>query len=89
VAIGVTTACPVGSSGQQSYTNAAQGQSTVGNGVFTPTCDGRRHTVEVRVQASQGLFRPGSAQGIAFAFVAEGGDSFSGIDEHPVEIATT
>ncbi len=58
-------------------------------GTFTPTCDGLRHTVNVGIQASQGLFRPGSAQGIAFAFVEEGGNSFSGIDEHPIEIVTT
>ncbi len=82
VLIDVTAACPVGSSGQQSYVNVSQGQTTSGNGFYVPTCDGQRHTFTVNVQASQGLFQPGGAHGITFAFVQAGGQSFAGIDEN-------
>lgn len=83
VLIDVTTACPVGATGQQSYVNVSQGQAS-GNGFYVPTCDGQRHTVTVRVQASQGLFQVGSARGFTFAFVGGG----SGIDENQMQIVT-
>lgn len=88
VSIDVTTACPVGSTGQQSYVNVSQGQQAFGNGTFVPTCDGLRHTSTVLVQASQGLYQAGSARALSFAFVEEGGDSFSGIDDRPIELVT-
>jgi hypothetical protein len=87
VLIDVTTACPVGASGQQSYVNVSQGRAT-GNGFYTPTCDGQRHTVTVRVPASQGLFQTGSARGFTFAFIEAGGNSFSGIGERDIQIVT-
>jgi hypothetical protein len=86
VLIDVTAACPVGATGQQSYVNVSQGQAS-GNGVYVPTCDGQRHTFTVRAQTSQALFQPGSAQGLTFAFVAVGGDSFSGVDEQQIQIS--
>ncbi len=67
--------------------NVSQGQ-TSGNGTYVPTCDGQRHTVTVRVQASQGSFQPGSAQALTFAFAEAGGNSFSGIDENAIQIVT-
>jgi hypothetical protein len=85
VLINVTTACPVGSNGQESYVNVSQGQA-LGNGTYLPICDGQLHTVTVRVQAAQGLFRLGSARALSFAFVEEGGDSFSGVDDNPIQI---
>ncbi|HEY3209510.1 MAG TPA: hypothetical protein VGL18_06895 [Actinomycetota bacterium] len=85
VSIDVTVACPVGSNGQQSYVNVSQGEAS-GNGNYVPICDGQGHTFNVRVQAFQGLFRVGSAQALTFAFVEEGGDSFSGIDDAPIQI---
>jgi hypothetical protein len=88
VSIDVTVACPVGSNGQQSYVNVSQGQAS-GNGFYVPTCDGQRHTVTVTVQASQGLYQPGSAQALTFAFVEEGGDSFSGVDDNQIQIVAT
>jgi hypothetical protein len=85
VSIDVTVACPVGSNGQQSYVNVSQGQAS-GNGNYVPTCDGQGHTFTVRVQAFQGLFQVGSARALTFAFVEEGGDSFSGVDDAPIQI---
>jgi hypothetical protein len=87
VLIGVTTACPVGANGQQSYVNVSQGQ-TSGNGSYVPVCDGRRHTFTVRVQASQGVFQAGNAQALTFANVEHGGNGFSGVDESPIQIVT-
>jgi hypothetical protein len=86
VLIDVTAACPVGATGQQSYVNVSQGQA-VGNGLYVPTCDGQHHTFTVKVQTSQALFQPGSAESLTFAFVAVGSDSFSGIDEQQIQIS--
>jgi len=88
VLIDVTTACPVGSTGQQSYVNVSQGQAS-GNGFYVPVCDGREHTFTVSVQASQGVFQPGSAQALTFAFVEEGGDSFAGVDDGQIQIVAS
>lgn len=86
VLIDVSTACPLGPSGQQSYVNVYQGPAS-GNGFFVPTCDGHPHTFTVRVEASQGLFRAGSANGDAVAIVEHGGDVFFGENTHPIQIA--
>jgi len=86
--IEVTVACPVGASGQQSYVNISQGPAS-GFGFFVPTCDGQPHTFTVRVQASQGLFQAGSAQGSAFVVVEAGGDVFFGEDNQPMQIIAT
>jgi hypothetical protein len=85
VLIDVTVACPVGATGQQSNLVVSQGQ-VYGTGSYVPTCDGQRHTFSVTAQASQGLFQPGSAQALTFAFVEAGGNSFSGVDDGPIEI---
>ncbi|MGH3103703.1 MAG: hypothetical protein ACRDN6_06370 [Gaiellaceae bacterium] len=87
VLIDVTTACPVGANGQQSFVNVSQGQ-TSGNGSYLPMCDGRRHTFTVRVQASQGVFQAGNAQALTFANIEHGGNGFSGVDESPIQIVT-
>jgi hypothetical protein len=87
VLLDVTTACAVGASGQQSYVNVSQGQ-TSGNGNYVPVCNGQSHTETVRVPASQGLYQPGTARGFSFAFVEFGGNSFSGIGERDIQIVT-
>jgi hypothetical protein len=87
VLIAVTAACPVGSVGQQSYVTVSQGQAR-GTGFYEPICDGKGHIFNVRVPASQVLFRLGSAQALTFAFVEEGGDSFSGVDDQTIQIVS-
>jgi hypothetical protein len=84
--VDVTVGCPVGASGQQSFVTVTQ-SPTSGQGTFVPTCDGQQHTFTVRVQATQGLFQAGSAQGSAFVVIAEGGDLFFGEDNRPVQIS--
>jgi hypothetical protein len=84
VLIDVTTACPVGANGQQSYVNISQGQTSA-NGTYVPVCDGSRHTFTVRVQ---GVFQPGNAQALTFANVEHGGNGFSGVDESAIQIVT-
>lgn len=88
VSIEVTTACHAGATGGQSYVTITQSPVS-GTGVFVPTCDGQPHTFEVTVQASQGLFQAGTAQGSAFVTAQVGGDLFFGEDNHPVEIVMT
>jgi hypothetical protein len=88
VLLDVTTACPVGANGLQSYANVSQSQAS-GNGFYTPTCDGQRHTSNVTVPASQGMYQAGTARGFTFAFIEHGGNSFSGIDENQLQIVTT
>lgn len=88
VVIDVTVACPLGASGQQSYVNVSQGQTTTGNGTYVPICDGQDHVFSVRVQASQGVYQAGSAQALTFANVEHGGNGFSGVDESPVSIVS-
>jgi len=88
VVMEITVACPVGATGQQSYVNVSQGQTTSGNGAYVPTCDGQRHTLAVRVQAFQGVYEPGNAQALTFANVERAGIGFSGVDESPVQIVS-
>jgi hypothetical protein len=88
VSIEVTTACHAGAAGGQSYVTITQSPVS-GTGTFVPTCDGQRHTFDVTVPASEGLFRAGIAQGSAFATAQVGGDLFFGEDNHPVEIVMT
>jgi hypothetical protein len=85
VTIEVTVACPVGSTGEQSYVNVQQGQAS-GFGFYVPSCDGQPHTFTVAVQASQGLYQVGGAHSTAFAFVGAGGDVFFGDTTHPIQI---
>jgi hypothetical protein len=83
--VGVSTACPLGASGAQSHVSISQG-NVVGSGTFTPVCDGTQHGIGLTVTASQGTFQVGLADGIAEAFVQEGGDTFSGVDQGAIEI---
>jgi hypothetical protein len=85
VSIDVTTACPVGATGQQSYVNVSQGQVS-GAGFFVPVCDGLRHTVTVTVRASQRVYKAGSGRALSFAFVEADGNSFAGVDDQPIQI---
>jgi hypothetical protein len=88
VLIDVTVACPAGASGQESYVNVSQDQTTSGNGTYVPVCDGQPHTFTVRVQASRGVYETGNAQALTFANVEHGGIGFSGVDESPVQIVS-
>jgi hypothetical protein len=88
VRIDVTVTCPMISAGQG-------GQITVfqfpvgGRATFGPTaCDGVPHTQSVRVPASGGLFRAGTAEIEAFASIVEGGDIFPGSDIRTIQIVS-
>jgi hypothetical protein len=86
VQIDVSVTCPVSSNGRGGQVNIYQGQAA-GRGSFGPTpCDGLPHTLGVRVETSQGLFRVGSAEAEAFASVEEGGDIFPGADLRTIQI---
>jgi len=87
VRIEVTVTCPPSSIGRGGgvtiYQNPAAGSGSFG---ATP-CDWLPHTVSARVEASQGSFQVGSAEGFASAAVEEGGDIFWGSDDFvPVQI---
>jgi hypothetical protein len=80
--IDVTVACPVGSTGQQSTVFLYPSQ-----GFYVPTCDGHSHTFSVRIEGSQGLWRPGPTTVDAVTVVEEGGDRFVGWDlRHTVQL---
>lgn len=81
VVIGVTVACPVGTTGLESRVNVSQSGLVSGNGTYTPICDGSRHTFAVRVEASRGVYQPGIAQALTFADVEFEGMVFSGVDD--------
>jgi hypothetical protein len=90
VSIDLTVACPVGAIGLAS-SDVSVGQDQAGvfaGGVanYVPTCDGQRHTLTIRVPATQGLFRPGSALATTFAAVEGGGNPFLGVDQRTIQI---
>jgi hypothetical protein len=92
VLIDVTVACPAGATGLPS-SDVIIGQDQPGGlaaGVanYVPICDGQRHTLTLRVQASQGLFRTGSALATTFAAVEAGGNEFLGVDQKTIQIVT-
>jgi hypothetical protein len=87
VLIDIAVACPVGATGQESYVNISQGQ-TSGNGTYLPICDGRQHTFTVRVEASRGAYQPGSAQALTFANIEHEGIGTAGVDDGPIQIVT-
>lgn len=88
VFIDITVACPVGANGQSSsYANVAQGDEG-GRANYVPVCDGRPHTLSIRVPAVRGVFHVGSARAATFADVEhEGCNCFSEFDESEVQIA--
>jgi hypothetical protein len=88
VQIDVTVACPVGANGRLSAVNVSQGQTASGNGSYTPICDGQQHTFAVRVPASQGVYKVGDARALTFANVEHRGNSFTGVDDSPVQIVS-
>jgi hypothetical protein len=49
--------------------------------VGTPICDGSRHTFDVDVLASQGVYQPGTAQALTFPDVEMGGSVFTDVDD--------
>lgn len=88
VALAVTVACPNGTNGLRSSLNVSQAGQVTGNGSYVPVCDGSNHTFEVRVQASGGVYRPGTAQALTFADVEFAGNVFSGVDDGAVQIVS-
>lgn len=88
VVIGVTVACPVGTTGRQSSLNVSQSGRVSGNGSYLPVCDGAPHTFNVRVQASRGAYQAGPAQALTFADVEHEGSVFSGVDDGTIEIVS-
>jgi hypothetical protein len=86
VRVDVTVTCPVAAVGQGGQISVYDGH-VAGTGFFGPTpCDTLPHTISVRVPASQGSFRAGSAQAEAFASVEEGGDSFPSSEIRIIQI---
>ena len=81
VVIGVTVACPVGTTGRRSGLNISQSGRTSGNGFYVPVCDGTAHTFSIRVEASTGVYQAGIAQALTFADVEHDGRVFSGVDD--------
>jgi hypothetical protein len=81
VVLDVSVACPAGTTGLQSSLVVAQAGQTMGSATYVPVCDGARHTFTVRVQASQGVYRPGVAQAVTFATIDYAGQTFYGIDD--------
>lgn len=86
--IAVTVACPVGTNGLESRLNVSQSGLTSGNGTYTPSCDGTRHTFDVRVRASDGVYRPGEAVALTFADIEFQGEIFYGVDEGPIQLVS-
>jgi hypothetical protein len=85
VLIDVTAACPASSAGQLSDVSVFKYPAN-GTGTFTPTCDGRPHTVTVTVPAANGAFSVGSGFASSTVRVQENGVTYSGRDFHDVEI---
>jgi hypothetical protein len=80
VVLGVTVACPVGTTGLESSLNVSQGQAS-GNGTYVPVCDASPHRFDVVVEASRGAYQSGIAQALTFANVEFGGNVFVGVDD--------
>jgi hypothetical protein len=80
VTIGVTVACPVGTTGVPSRVGVFQAQAG-GTGGYLPVCDGSAHRFTVVVAATQGTYTAGIAQALTFADIVWDGRSFSGVDD--------
>jgi hypothetical protein len=89
VTIDVTTACPAGTTGQESYATVEQGGRAIGTAFFTPVCDGARHTIRLAIQTRTGPFQVGPATVTAFAFIDVAGESFTGVDSSAIEIVSS
>jgi hypothetical protein len=88
VVMGLTVACPTGTTGLESRLVVSQGQ-TLGIGTYTPVCDGSSHAFVVRVEASRGVYQAGIAQALTFANIEFEGRGFAGIDDDgALEIVT-
>ncbi|HEX6326167.1 MAG TPA: hypothetical protein VFZ72_06325 [Jiangellaceae bacterium] len=85
VLVDVTAACPASSAGQLSDVSVFKYPAN-GTGTFTPTCDGRPHTVTVTVPAANGSFGVGSGFASSTVRIQEDGVAYSGVDFHSVEI---
>lgn len=80
IVLDVTVACPDGTTGLQSSVGVFQ-VLTRGSGSYLPVCDGRPHTFDVTVTASQGAYVEGIGQALTFTNVVWQGQSFVGVDD--------
>jgi hypothetical protein len=86
VRIAVDVACPVGTTGGESFVAVSQDGTALGRAFFTPTCDRQTHTVVLSIAASQGTFHTGSAVGDAFVNVSWNGEAFFGVDNRAITL---
>jgi hypothetical protein len=81
VTLDVSVTCHAEATGLESRLVVSQGR-TIGVGLYTPVCDGTRHTFTVRVEASQGVYNPEFvAQALTFANTEVAGQVVYGIDD--------
>jgi hypothetical protein len=81
VTLDVSVTCHAEATGLESRLVVSQGR-TIGVGLYTPVCDGTRHTFTVRVEASQGVYNPEFvAQALTFANTEVAGQIVYGIDD--------
>lgn len=87
VRLDVAVTCPRFATGVGGQLRVYDGQA-VGTGSIAPSpCDGTPHMVTVRVQATEGAFRPGAAEAFGYVGVEEGGDLFQAADLRTIDIS--
>lgn len=80
VTMDVTVACHAETTGLESRLVVSQGH-TLGVGLYTPVCDGTRHTFSVRVEAPAPYNPAFVAQALTFAQTEHDGQIVYGIDD--------
>jgi len=83
--VDVTVACPMQTTGLPSRIFVFQGQVSAFGG-FTPLCDGQPHQFTVTIEASDGLYQPGTALVGPFVEVEWEGHSFIFFSNEPIQI---
>lgn len=81
VVLDVAVTCHPEATGLESRLVVSQG-GTLGVGLYTPVCDGTRHTFGVRVEPPEGVYNPAFvAQALTFANTVVAGQVVYGIDD--------
>lgn len=81
VVLDVSVTCHPEATGLESRLVVSQGR-TLGVGLYTPVCDGTRHTFSVRVAPPEGVYDPAFvAQALTFANTVVAGQVVYGIDD--------
>jgi len=88
VLIDVTTGCPAGVTGLESYATVEQGGRSIGQSFFTPFCDGLTHTITLRIETRTNPYQPGPASVTAFAFAEFRDRFFAGVDSAAIQIVS-